>query len=86
MSIEVKDCRKCPMNNKGICERGCVPLCKFAKDCMVSPLVYSLLLREKSVENSEKFNWFVEGLKSALKNKLVYFGSDKAKQLFDEVI
>lgn len=42
---------KCPMNNKGICEIGRIPLCKFAKDCMVSPLVYSLLLREKKVRD-----------------------------------
>ena len=39
---------KCPMYNQGICEKGIIPMCKFNdKRCFVSPLVYSLFLREK---------------------------------------
>ena len=26
---------KCPDSNKGICERGCVDICKYSKDCML---------------------------------------------------
>ena len=38
---------KCPMYNQGICDKGIVPMCKFNdKKCFVSPLVYSLFLRE----------------------------------------
>lgn len=39
---------KCPMYNKGICEAGILPMCKFSdKKCFVNALVYSLFLRKK---------------------------------------
>ena len=39
--------RKCPKNKRGICEIGMAHICKFAKDCLVTPLVYSIFITKK---------------------------------------
>ena len=39
--------RKCPKNKGEICEMGMAHICKFAKDCLVTPLVYLIFITKK---------------------------------------